>query len=143
MKGSRAYIAVIMLLFSFVSCKDEQDTYVTNYHYDYFPVDTGHYVIYDVDSIQYSYVAGGNANRDTIRYQWMELISDTFYDNLNQLTYRLECYRRANDQAGWSIDRVWHVRTSTTTVEKVEGDLRFVKLVFPPVDEASWNGNIF
>lgn len=123
------------------SCKDKSETLTLDYHYNYCPLDSGHYVVYNVDSILYTF--NGQHHNDTVHYQWKEMITDTFYDNENRLNYRLECYRRPDSLSGWNIDRVWYVLQTTTNLQKVEDDLRFVKLVFPPADGAQWNGNIY
>lgn len=131
--------AVALLVFILPSCKTENDTYVADFAYEYYPTDSGHYVVYQVDSITYD----ENAGNDTARYQLMEVITDTFYDNENVLNYRLELFRRANSNAGWALDRVWFLKKNTTTLQKIEDDLRFIKLVFPPAEGKTWNGNLY
>lgn len=132
-----AFTALFILMLP--SCKTEKDTYEADFAYEYYPTDSGHYVIYQVDSITYD----ENAGNDTARYQMMEIITDTFYDNENILNYRLELYRRPNTNAAWAIDRVWFLKQNTTTLQKIEDDLRFIKLVFPPAEGKTWNGNIY
>lgn len=131
--------AVALLVFILPSCKTEKDTYVADFAYEYYPTDSGHYVVYNVDSIRYD----KNAGNDTARYQLMEMITDTFYDNENVLNYRLELFRRPNATSSWSFDRVWFLKKTTTTLQKVEDDLRFIKLVFPPAEGKTWNGNLY
>jgi hypothetical protein len=126
-------------IFVLPGCKQEKDTLTIDYKYDYLPLDTGHYVIYDVDSIHYSYT--GVEQRDTVSYQLMELVADTFYDNQNRLNYRLEIYRRSTPVEPWVINRVWYAFKDVTNVQKVEDDIRFIKMVFPPEDGKIWNGN--
>ncbi len=122
------------------SCKDRSDTLEIDYMYDYAPVDSGHYVIYDVDSITYNFISP-IYYRDTARYQLKEEIGDTFYDNNNELNYELNLYRRANASSSWVFDRKWSVKRTVTTFQKNEGDLRFIKLVFFPQKNLSWGGN--
>ncbi len=124
------------------SCKDKKDNYTIDYLAEYAPIDSGHYVIYDVDSITYRY-ANPVYTRDTVHYQLKEEIGDTTYDNLNQLCYQLDVYRRADSNSAWSFDRRWLVKRTPTAFEKTELDLKFVKLVFPPQYGKSWNGNAY
>lgn len=132
--------ATAFMLFSLYACKDKKDDFTIEYAYEYYPLDTGHYVIYDVDSIVYNYNSNVHTN-DTVHYQLKELLADTFYDNLNELTYRLELYRRPDNTAPWGLDRVWYVKRSNNTIQKTEDDLKFIKLIFPPTEGAEWSGN--
>ncbi|MCX6200301.1 MAG: hypothetical protein NTY88_13965 [Bacteroidetes bacterium] len=135
-------LSSIVYCLSLFSCKDKKDDYTIDYLTEYAPLDSGHYVIYDVDSITYHY-ANPVYTRDTARYQLKEEIGDTTYDNLNQLCYQLDLYRRADSNAAWSFDRRWLVKRTPTAFEKTELDLKFVKLIFPPRYGDSWNGNSY
>jgi len=128
------------MLLALSACKDKKDDFTIDYAYEYYPLDSGHYVIYDVDSIVYRY-SNPTHYYDTAHYQLKELLADTFYDNLNELTYRLELYRRPNSSAPWGLDRVWYVKHSNNTIQKTEDDLKFIKLIFPPTQGTEWNGN--
>ncbi len=129
--------AICVLLFS---CKDEQDTLDIDYKYGYFRLDSGHYVTYDVDSI-FSY--NSSFTKDTAHYQLMEVVTDTFYDNLNQLNYELTLYRREDAGLPWVFDRKWFVIKTQYNVQKIEDNLRFIKLVFQPEQNKAWNGNLY
>lgn len=129
--------ALCVLLFS---CKDEQDALNIDYKYGYFPIDSGHYVTYDVDSV-FSY--NSSFTKDTAHYQLMEVITDTFYDNLNQLNYELTLYRREDAGSPWLFDRKWFVIKTQYNVQKIEDNIRFIKLVFQPEQDKAWNGNLY
>lgn len=123
------------------SCKRENPNFSLNYQYNYYPLDSGHYVIYNVDSIQYNF--NGIETIDTIRYQEMQVIADTFYDNQGRLNYYVNNYRRADITQTWFFDRRWYACRTSTNLQLVEDDLRFIKLVFPPKANESWNGNSY
>ena len=129
--------ALSVLLFS---CHDKKDTLNIDYKYAYFPLDTGKYITYDVDSI-FSY--SSNFRKDTAHYQLKELVSDTFYDNLNELNYELSLFRRADNNSPWTFDRKWYTKRSTYNAQKREDDIPYVKLVFPLQQDETWNGNIY
>ena len=133
-------IVYSLLSVTLSSCKDKKDDTVFDFQYAYAPIDSGHYVIYDVDSMVYNY--NQVATIDSAHYQLMEIITDTTYD-LNELCYRLERYRRPDQNSPWVIDRVWKVKRNATTFQKDEDDMWFVKLVFPPSSDEEWNGNIY
>lgn len=135
-------LIVICSLVFITSCKRDKSTYSPNYQYQYYPLDSNHYVTYRVDSIFYSY--NGNYTRDTISYDWMVKIADsTFYDNQNQLTNILECYRRPDSTYQWTLDRRWTANRTITNIQVTEDDIRFIKLTFPPQLNQSWNGNLY
>ncbi|MBL0310116.1 MAG: hypothetical protein IPP77_10680 [Bacteroidetes bacterium] len=96
-----------------------------------------------MDSILYRYAPPDEYRRDTVHYQLMEIISDTFYDNLNELNYQLDLYRRPNSAASWSFFKRWSMKINTTNAQKKEDDANFMKLIFPPAEGDSWNGNQF
>jgi hypothetical protein len=129
---------VLGLLLS--SCKNEKDSFVLDFQYDYAPLDSGRYVIYDVDSIYYSYT--DVQAYDSARYQMKQEVGDTFYDNSNELNYELNLYRRTDETSPWIYDRKWIVKRNTTTFQKKEDDVWFIKLVFPPEENKPWDGNI-
>lgn len=131
--------AIALMILVLPSCKTETDTYVTEFNYDYYPIDSGHFVAYQVDSIRYL----DQFDRDTVRYQVMEVIGDTFYDNENQLSRKINVYRRATSNNSWALQKIWHVKQTTTNLQKIEDDLRFIKLVFPQSNGTTWNGNIY
>lgn len=133
-------VACGLLSVALFGCHDKTETLNIDYKYGYFPLDTGKYLTYAVDSIS-SY--NSNNKKDTVTYQLKELVADTFYDADNELSYRLELYRRADNNSPWAIDRVWYEKKTTYNVQKVEDDIRFIKLVFPPKQDGTWNGNIY
>lgn len=125
--------------FGLQSCNDKKDTLNLDYHYNYFPLDSGKFVIYDVDSVTYL-----NTNvRDSVKYQLMEIVGDTFYDNQNELSRKVWLYRRANNSSPWVFDRLWFAKATVTNAQKIEDDVRFIKLIFPPAANKKWKGNVY
>lgn len=133
-----AVVACLGLLLD--ACKDNVEDYNIDFRYSYYPVDSGHYLVYDVDSI-FSY--NSNFEKDTVSYQMMEVVGDTFYDGSNELNYELNIYRRPNSNSQWTYDRKWYVKKTNINIQKSEDDIRFVKVVFPPANDMTWNGNIY
>jgi hypothetical protein len=125
------------------SCKKDNGNYAINYQNNYFPLDSGNYIIYNVDSITYNYNQL-SYERDTVRFQWMRVVGDTFYDNQNRLSYKIYIYRRPDSTySNWTIDRVWYATPATTNMQLIEDDLRFIKLIFPPALNETWGGNLY
>jgi hypothetical protein len=135
--------AGILLFIFYYSCKKDT-TKTIDFKYGYFPIDTGHYVIYNVDSITYN--SFYNPVRiDTVQFQIKEVIQTIFPDNTGYPTCRIEGYRRSNSNAQWGAQPyyVWTSDRYTTTAQKTENNLRFIKLIFPPTLNTSWAGNSY
>lgn len=111
---------------------------------EYYPTVSGKFVIYDVDSIIYT-----DLPIDTIVYSYRikEKLTDTFTDNLGQPAIRLERYikksdpDRPYDSIPWNIKEVWMVNADKNSIQVVEGNVRYTKLVFPIEANNTWNGN--
>jgi len=132
-------VVLLILLFTVLSCKKETELPVDMGH-KYFPVNQGHWVIYDVDSISYNDFTG---HIDSFRFQIKEYVESVFMDNEGRETQRLERYKRLNDTSAWIIKDVWTENLTEANAEKVEENVRYVKLIFSPAENAKWDGNIY
>ena len=106
--------------------------------YDYFPLVTGRYTIYDVTEYQYSLTATIPVQR---AYQVKEVIGASYTDVTGQKAYRLLRYRRLAEGQSWRVDSVWAARLVGSEAVRSENGLDFVKLRFPVSDRLRWNGN--
>jgi hypothetical protein len=141
---------ISFLAVGFLSCKKDNNS-TLDMGYNYFPNQVGRYVVYDVDSFHYE-DQNINPNThaakiDTFKFQLKEKIQSIFQDNQNRPTIRLERYVRFSDSSHsytnvpWTLRNVWVENRTATTAEKVEENLRYVKLVFPVDASKNWNGN--
>src|SRR4051812_387123 len=103
------FASIIAILLVLAGCKQDKDlTTLSPFLYDYAPVNVGHYVIYDVDSIVFRFAAPDSQHVDTVHYQIKELIQDTFYDNLGHLSYRIEVSKRYDTLSPLDVvSRAW------------------------------------
>jgi hypothetical protein len=138
-------LIIILSLFVSVSCsKKKAAVTATPLGLEYYPVTSGKYVIYDVDSVIYS-----DLPPDTISYKYRikEKITDSFTDNLGQPAWRLERYIKKFDSTvsyndmPWTMKEVWMINADREKIQVVEGNVRYTKLVFPLTESSSWNGN--
>ena len=142
-------IVAFFLLFGilFFSCKKDSPTPSSlDFGYNYLPDEIGRYVIYEVDSI----AQDDKSNKhDTTRYLLKELIASSFLDNSNRPTLRIERYYKfykkniPYDSMNWIGPRVWFANKTIYTAEKVEENIRYLKLAFPVVKGKRWNGNLY
>lgn len=136
--------ALLFSLMLFVgACTEEFEEFEVSDGFSYFPVDSGHWVIYQVDSINYSTFLEGGV--DTISAEVMELLSTPFIDNEGRSAITMERRIRHSDTVAWEniIPTIWYVVRDSSRAERVEGELRFMNLVFPIVEGISWSGNAY
>lgn len=107
---------------------------------EYFPLEVGKWVIYDVDSTIWD---------DTFcverfyHYQVRHLVADTFTDEQNRPSYRIErsIRRRATDK--WEQETVMYATNTGKSLEVVDDQLRFIKMTFPIENAKTWEGNSY
>ena len=141
----RSYVVLILTCILLVACEKDQPV-PTDPGYDYFPNQLGHYCIYDVDSTFYDDFTG-----DTFyfHYQVKEVIESYFTDNQGRTAMRIERYRRDyNDSISindvpWHLSRIWSFTRTNDRAEKLEENIRYVRLAFPVKNAKYWNGNSF
>ncbi len=137
------FISAIFALTLF-SCKKDVST--IDMGYNYFPDQVGRYVIYDVDSTYYDDFFTPTKVTN-YKFQIKEKIQSVFTDNQNRPTLRLERYVKHYDSIvpysamSWTLRDVWMENKTTTTAEKVEENVRFVRLIFPVIKNKTWNAN--
>jgi len=134
--SNKRLILLLFIMQSFACKKDPAPP--VDVGYDYFPTDVGTWVIYDVDSIVYD---DFNNSIYTYEYQIYERIESTFTDGEGRETQRIERYKRDSTNGAWIIKDVWFANRTNTTAEKVEENVRFIKLTFPARSGNTWDGN--
>lgn len=146
MKNLLSYLGVALLFVLVVhlsACKNEIEDIDVGAYLSYFPMDTGYWVIYDIDSTIYSkFIENG---RTTRHCQLKEVYTDFFTDNEGRPAVRIERYVRYDTATDWAdiIPNVWYAVRDSQRAERVEGDLRFMKLVFPMYPDRTWAGNAY
>ncbi|MCX7727872.1 MAG: hypothetical protein N2203_00210 [Bacteroidia bacterium] len=134
-------LSVILIFFS---CKKNNHSPLVDLGTDYFPVKTGNYIIYNVDSTVYDEMTH---IPKTYKYQLKEIITQSFQNDEGTTAYRLERYIRwydstkPYDQIPWQIKNVWTIIPYNNSIEKVEENIRYVKLIFPVKQNQQWDGN--
>jgi hypothetical protein len=131
-----ATYSILILLLIAVSCKPKP-TEVEDFMYEYFPVEVGTWVTYDVIDTRY------DVQTITETYQLKEVIDSEIKDAQDRPALRIARYWRKNDNDPWDIKDIWVSTRTTSTAEKVEENVRFVKLVFPVRSYQTWDGNIY
>lgn len=149
MKNKRTFFLLLAAIcgLTYFSCKE--GTVPENLDivkgFNYYPLEVGKYVIYELDSITYTPISGTTCmfNQDTNSYFLKEEIVDVFEDNVGDKNYVIERFTRQSEDDPWEVIDVWNTKMTETQVQRVEENLRFIKIVFPVSKGASWNGNSF
>ncbi|MEM7105463.1 MAG: hypothetical protein AAF502_20165 [Bacteroidota bacterium] len=136
-------VLVSSLMFWFTSCEEVTTQLDIDFGYEYFPQETGKFIIYEADSVIYDQ-SGNSTVIDTISFQVLERFMESFEDNSGQTVYRIERYERPTENDSWRPKDVWTSQINDLKAERVEENLRFIKLIFPAGPETDpWNGNVF
>lgn len=111
---------------------------------DYYPKTKGKFIEYDVDSTVYIEIPKSSIQ---YKYRIKEKIADSYLDNEGQPAIRLERYikkyssTKPYDSIPYTIKEVWMVNATDKSIQIVEGNVRYTKLIFPVQESASWDGN--
>lgn len=132
------YIIFVLATIALVGC-EKSNYQETPMFYSYFPTDINSWTEYEVREI----VHNSSVGSDTTHYYLKEVIAEEFIDNQGRVTFRIERFKKDSLSDTYTISDVWYSNLTNTTAEKVEENVRFVKLVFPIKDSKSWDGNAY
>lgn len=134
---------LFLTLLSIWSCKKDSVIAPYSLSYNYIPTDTGRWIIYDVDSTFYDDFSNPSVITNW-SYQVIERIDSIYTDNVGRPTMVLHRTRRDSANAPWEIPLTrWTSNLTSARYEKVEENIRYIKLGFPITETQSWNGNAF
>jgi hypothetical protein len=120
------------------SCQETEPPAPAKLYTEYFPLKTGNYIIYEVDSTGFS--SAGDSN---YLYELKDLVADTFYDQEKRLNYRIERYHRQASPDAWELREVWVAIPSQQNLITYEQNINYVRLYFPVNVDQMWNQNAY
>jgi hypothetical protein len=118
-------LTVVTAMASF-SCDSSGDEKITDY--DFFPLKTGWYQIYNIEEIRYEL-----GEPDTFRYEIKTVVTDSFANSQGAVTYVL--HRSKLD--------TWSAESNARELIVSEENIPYVKLKFPATSGRSWDGNAY
>ncbi len=140
MKNRFLPFLLIIVLASLAACKKESENayvYGNDLTRGYYPLNKGHYVLYDVDSTIWDDFTGDSVMRHMqVRYD----VADSFTNNEGTKSFQVEVRRRADDSSAFMTNDVFFATPSANALDITQNNLRFRKLVFPVQAGTSWNG---
>lgn len=139
MKNSYLYIfAVLAIILTVGSCKKQDPA--PSFHYEYFGMEEGRYVIYDVLDI----VHDADLNQhDTTYYQIKTQWGQPYVDNIGRDAREFNRYRRSTPSDPWVHTDLWTGIITDRKAELIEENQRVIKLVFAPTSKKIWNANAY
>jgi len=133
------HIIIIALGLGFAyACKKSQPLPPVDLHYEYLPIEPGHWILYSVDSTVWD---DFTQTETFYSYILKEVFESEFIDLEGRPSTRIERYVQFHDTLPFTLRDVWYATATPTRVEKLEENQRFIKMVFPVKDKARWNGN--
>lgn len=131
----------IFILFLFSSCKKRNEIFTSPEVTDYYPLEVGKYITYDLDSTVYYINFGQQAS--VIHYQVQDKVDAQITDNLGRTAYRILRFIRKDASQPWVANNTFMVVPTANSIEFVENNLRYLKLEQPIRQDFSWKGNNF
>lgn len=111
--------------------------------YAYFPLDIGRSWEYRVDSVIYDFAPGGGIAIDSQTILRRERITDTLRDETGGLFYLIERCERRDKTTPWQYVATDRAARRASQGIRQEGNLRYLRLIFPMTRGAAWDGNVW
>jgi hypothetical protein len=135
------FLPVVVLILLFSACSEEFLDTTERIEYNYFPLEVGDYIIYQVDSFVFDdFTMTDTQSSFLVR----ELVESIFVDASGNEVYRLERAYKVNEADSWGTAGydIWFASKKGNSFEKIEENQRYVKLLFPIKNGNEWKGNI-
>ncbi len=132
----RYWLFMLYLAIVAISC-DRQTETVTPIDYSYCPLDSGKYIVYEVDSILYNEYL---LTVDTHSYQIKYVLGRQELDGMGNPYFRYECYQRADSAQAWNLVQVYATQRIDNQFFVIENNQRIIKLAFPIAKGVAWDG---
>ena len=143
-KKTFLFLLSTSIIFSYSCTKNDILVSDLSQDYSYFPLQNGHWSEFEVDSIVH-YDSDDYTEMDTaigvFHFFIREEIDSSFIDDENQKTYIIQRFRRDYDSLPWSFMNVWTATMNPYSAQRVEDNIRFVRLKFPITSQSHWPGN--
>ncbi|MCH2022412.1 MAG: hypothetical protein MK207_08030 [Saprospiraceae bacterium] len=109
-------------------------------NFEYFPLETGKYKTYQIDSIVYDEY---NCIIVQSTYQVKEVTSDLRTDGEGDPFYSVRRFIRKDSTEEWELYGVWSEKIEDNQVQRVEDNQRMIKMVLPVVENTRWDGIVY
>jgi hypothetical protein len=105
------------------------------------PLQVGKTITYHTDSLIFT---NFNRNEEVHSYIEKDTIDNQFVDAMGRPSYRVTRFLQdLNASKPWFSSGTYFITSTSSTVEIIENNLRFVKLALPLREGTTWNGNLY
>lgn len=137
----RKYIFIVLFTgLGLTACKKQNDDFTSVALSNYYPLQVGKYITYNLDSTVYT---NFGQSENIISYQVQDRIDAQITDNSGRPAYRILRFIRQSADQEWSANNTFMAVPTENAIEFVENNLRFQKLVSPIREGFSWKGNSY
>jgi hypothetical protein len=109
----------------------------------YFPLRVGNYQIYKVSETDINHSACSDVSQILRNFELKFLISDSTKNIEGNYSYVVHLYKRRDSTQVWADSATWSARVNANQVIVTEGNVSYVNLVFPLVNNTKWDGNLY
>ena len=134
----RIFVFIAFCLIFWVACTKEENAPAIELQSNYYPLKIGSVLIYDVDSTAYSNFTNTSQN---FKFEVKDSITNTFQDLSGNVNYRIERFKRTIRFSPWVFQNVFTRSKSLRAAQEFFNNQTFIRLIFPPIKGATWNGN--
>ena len=138
--------ALSLILFSFLlgSCGKNETETLPDLAKEYFPLQIGKTLFYDIDTIQFDPQPNAPVKIDTFRWQVKETFVDTFRDVTGVLNYKVERSERPRgSSSNYEVRKIFTSALSQNEALRTEDNLKFVKMPRFVGEKTTWDGNVY
>ncbi|MEO6252202.1 MAG: hypothetical protein ABIO79_02820 [Ferruginibacter sp.] len=140
MRNTSLLLIIFISAVLFSACKKSVDVLQTATVSEYYPLQVGKYITYNLDSTVF---INFGAKDTVIKYQVKHEIDAQITDNLGRPAYRIIRYIRKTAANPWTPDNTFMAVATEFTFEFIENNMRFLKLKGPIRNGYSWKGNSY
>jgi hypothetical protein len=137
------YLIVVSLILAIVACNVDPVVQpgVDNSE-DYFPLEVGRYIEYQIDSIVFDDAPGGNT-KDTVTFQVREEIVTYNVSVSGDTLYYIHRFRRNLPSLPWVLTDVWTAHYDENNALRTEENLTFRKMTMPLYKGLKWTATAY
>lgn len=140
-------LGVFTLIVLSSSCKEDE---VITVEADSIPaflsLDSGFWIEYQVDSIVHLDLDDQNEVDTSIEaYHFFirEEIDSSYIDGVGNTAWVISRYQRTSDTLPWDFVTLWTAQLKLGSLERVEDNRRYIRMIFPIKAGLVWNGNAY
>ena len=122
------------------ACKKSSEVFQSAPISDYYPLQAGKYIVYNLDSTVFINFGTTKVIRS---YQVKYLVDALITDNLGRPAYRIFRYIRKTPIDPWVADNTFMAVPTEFSMEFIENNFRFLKMKSPIRDGYTWKGNTY